>query len=265
VKKGLSLMTLFDEIKIPHHRILIKIPATWEGIRAAQTLEHEYDIRTNLTLVFSLVQALACAQAGVSVISPFIGRVKDWWHARAIAAGRLEGLEKQGLSEHPGIHLVRKIRKAFSAHGYETQIMAAGFRKPEEVLELVQGGRRRGPDLVTIPPELLEGLRRIRGREDEEDEEDLDIGETVAAYFDKYGPAQGGQDAFERDMMDEAIGVEKVPEGLAKFSADTDKLEERVRLALVNLESAYRSPRASQLSCRQEDGTKQGQSISVEV
>jgi len=265
VNKGLSLMTLFDEMNIPRHRVLIKIPATWDGIRAAQTLEHDYDIRTNLTLVFSLVQALACAQAGVSVISPFIGRVKDWWHAKMIAAGRLEGLEKQPLSEHPGIHLVRRIRSAFRANGYATEVMAAGFRKPEEVLELVQGGRRRGPDLVTIPPDLLEGLRRIPGIQDNVLEENFGLTESSVAYFDEQGPVDGGYESFERDMVAEEIGVEKVPEGLAKFSADADKLEERVGLALVNLESSYRSPRSPHLSYRQKDSSKKSPTISVEV
>ncbi|KAJ6631057.1 hypothetical protein B0H10DRAFT_1773741 [Mycena sp. CBHHK59/15] len=150
----LHLVALLEELNIPRHRILIKIPATYAGIRAAQVLEHPSSgepIHTNMTLIFGRVQAIACAQAGVSVISPFIGRVKDWWDAEGADAST-------PLSQHPGILLVQDIRSTYSALGTKTQIMAAGFRAVAEIVELGKYGVAGGPDIVTLPPHLLDGL-----------------------------------------------------------------------------------------------------------
>ncbi|KAF8147699.1 transaldolase [Crassisporium funariophilum] len=230
INKGHALITLFEEINIPRSRILIKIPATAPGIRAAHTLETE-GIHTNMTLIFSLVQALACAQAGVAVISPFIGRVKDWWNARAVKDGELQGLDNQPLSEHPGIQLVHRIRAAFVAYGYSTQIMAAGFRKPDEIVELSKAGTKGGADLVTLPPDLLDGLRQMVGQRNPTSEFRMEVIKLgpEPLYFSCDGPTAAGQDAFERDSAAEMISLDKVPEGLAKFSADATILEEKVR------------------------------------
>ncbi|KDR65828.1 hypothetical protein GALMADRAFT_260021 [Galerina marginata CBS 339.88] len=231
LSKSRALIQLVDEFKIPRSRVLIKIPATAAGIHAAHTLEIKDDIRTNLTLVFSLVQALACAQAGISVVSPFIGRVKDWWAARAIAEGNPDGLEQQPLSEHPGIKLVHRIREAYTRYSYTTQIMAAGFRKPAEIIELSRAGNRGGADIVTLPPDLLAGLRGIEG-------EDLgarnfvppmDIPESAPVYFSLNGPTDEDLAIFDRDSKLEAISLDKVPEGLTKFSVDAAKLEQKLR------------------------------------
>ncbi|KAF8962173.1 hypothetical protein BDZ97DRAFT_1905315 [Flammula alnicola] len=235
LSKSRALVRLVEELHIPRSRILVKIPATATGIQAAHTLEVEDDIRTNLTLVFSLVQAVACAQAGVSVISPFIGRVKDWWAARAVAEGHPEGLDNQPLSEHPGITLVHRIKAAYAKYGYTTQVMAAGFRKPEEIIELSRAGNRGGPDLVTLPPDLLDGLRQRDGEIDKSwipSSEIFDIPESAPVYFTPAGPTEESTAAFERDSRTEAISLDKVPEGLAKFSVDAVKLEEKVRSLL---------------------------------
>ncbi|KAF8873171.1 hypothetical protein CPB84DRAFT_1690916 [Gymnopilus junonius] len=250
VTRSRALVKLVDELQIHRSRVLIKIPATPSGIHAAHTLETEDGIHTNLTLVFSLVQALACAQAGVSVISPFIGRVKDWWSVRAIAEGNSEGLDNQPLSEHPGIRLVHRIKQAYKQYGYTTQIMAAGFRKPEEIVELSRYGKSGGPDIVTLPPDLLEGLQKMEGEHDLgkgliSTKEEADVSQTAPAYFTSDGPTKEGWAAFDRDSQLEAISLDKVPEGLAKFSGDAVKLEEKVRGLIESSTHDHRAPPTS--------------------
>ncbi|TFK36238.1 hypothetical protein BDQ12DRAFT_687072 [Crucibulum laeve] len=234
VKKGKSLIALFEECSIPRSRVLVKIPATYAGIRAAHTLETSVNpIHTNLTLIFSLSQAIACAQAGVAVISPFVGRVKDWWAARAIRDGISEEFHEQPLSEHPGIILVHHIRAAYTAYGYKTEVMAAGFRKPEEIIQLGRAGPRGGADIVTLPPDLLDGLRNLEGEEDLSGAFQLQV-ETRPEphYFSSSGHTAEAETAFDLASVEEGIALDKVPEGLAKFSADAVILEGRVRAQL---------------------------------
>ena len=237
IAKSHALVAIVKELDIPQSRILIKIPATMPGIRAAHKLEAE-NIHTNLTLVFSLVQALACAQAGVAVISPFIGRVKDWWSARAIQNGIPEGrdLANQPLSEHPGIELVHRIRAAYTKYGYRhTQIMAAGFRKVEEIIELSKAGNEGGADLMTLPPDLLNGLRMLEGQRNSTAGFKAPV-ETRPEpfYFSVDGPTEEGNAAFERDSAQEMISLDKVPEGLAKFSVDATTLQNKVYAKLLS-------------------------------
>lgn len=234
VAKSHALVAILKELDIPQSRILIKIPATMPGIRAAHKLEAE-NIHTNLTLIFSLVQALACAQAGVAVVSPFIGRVKDWWSARAIQNGIPEGLTNQPLSEHPGMELVHRIRAAYTKYGHQTQIMAAGFRKVEEIIELGKAGSKGGADLMTLPPDLLDGLRQLEGqRELTAGFQAVEETRPEPFYFSVNGPTKEGDAAFERDSAQEIISLDKVPEGLAKFSKDATALEEKIRAKLIS-------------------------------
>lgn len=232
--KSRTLVAILKELDIPQSKILIKIPATMSGIRAAHKLEAE-NIHTNLTLIFSLVQALACAQAGVAVISPFIGRVKDWWSARAIQNGIPGGLADQPLSEHPGIELVHRIRAAYTKYGHHTQIMAAGFRKVEEIIELSKAGSKGGADLMTLPPDLLDGLRQLEGQRGPTTGFKAPV-ETRSEpfYFSANGPTKEGDATFEKDSAQEMISLDKVPEGLAKFSVDATTLEDRVRAKLLS-------------------------------
>jgi len=245
IAKSHSLVAILKELDIPQSRILIKIPATMPGIRAAHKLETQ-NIHTNLTLIFSLVQALACAQAGVAVISPFIGRVKDWWSARAIKNGIPEGLTNQPLSEHPGIELVHRIRAAYNKYGHQTQIMAAGFRKVEEIIELSKAGSKGGADLMTLPPDLLDGLRQLEGQR----EPTAGFQATVETHPEPFyfsvndGPTKEGDAAFERDSAQEMISLDKVPEGLAKFSKDATTLEDKVR---ANLKLISKSPTSTSI------------------
>ncbi|KAJ6484378.1 hypothetical protein C8R47DRAFT_981012 [Mycena vitilis] len=229
ILKGETLVSLLEELTIPRRRILIKIPATYEGIRAAQALEHPSSgepIHTNMTLIFGRVQALASAQAGASVISPFIGRVKDWWDAHSHADASSD------LSQHPGILLVQNIRASYEAEGYagRTQIMAAGFRAVEEIVELGKYGAQGGPDVVTLPPNLLVGLRS-RPSGGPPLEFNLAIDGETPHYFG--ADSAQGEALYAHDIEQEKIAAAKVPEGLAKFAADAQILEDLVRRKVV--------------------------------
>jgi len=215
-------------------RCLLKIPATPLGIHVAATLESEYSIPTNLTLIFGSVQALACAQAGVSVISPFVGRVKDFYEA----TGRTIPTKEDGsvdLSQHPGIQLVRRIKAVYKKEGYEgkTKIMAAGFRSVDEIIELGRTGKRGGPDLMTLPPDLLTGLRNRAGKKSDAFSTSTDESISVPTYFTPSGPTPESLARFEADLATEEIALIKVPEGLEKFSTDTSKLDTVIREAIL--------------------------------
>lgn len=197
------LIRLFEREGTERDRILIKIAATWEGICAARVLEKE-DIRCNLTLLFSFVQAVACAEAGVQLISPFVGRILDW-HKKA------RGLEHIPPEEDPGVLSVKKIYNYYKHFGYKTEIMGASFRNSGEIRELA------GCDLLTISPLLLKELS--------EDDSDLPR---------KLDPAAAKTLEMERLHLDEtrfrwllnedAMATEKLAEGIRRFYTDLQKL-----------------------------------------
>lgn len=191
---------------------------------------------------------MACAQAGVSVVSPFVGRVKDWWDARARLGlddvGHIsDERKKPAIETHPGLNLLRDIRNAYTQLGTKTQIMAAGFRSVDELVEVGRHGSKGGPDLVTLPPELLDGLRRREGlRADSTTSPPLtstfQTASTIPLYFDPTSPDPDGT-SFENALKEEGgIALDKVPEGLEKFSKDARKLEGRVGCALKVLREA---------------------------
>jgi transaldolase len=184
-------------------RILIKIAATWEGIRAAELLERE-GIRTNLTLLFGFAQAVACADAGVTLISPFVGRIYDWYRKRD---GRDFSAE-----EDPGVASVRRIYAYYKAWGYPTEVMGASFRNVGQILALA------GCDLLTISPELLEQLRGSEAAV----QRHLD-----AAANDKAANPRVRFDekAFRFDLNEDAMASEKLSEGIRAFVADARKLD----------------------------------------
>ncbi|TMH43574.1 MAG: transaldolase [Betaproteobacteria bacterium] len=149
IHRAQRLIGLYERHGVPRERILIKLAATWEGIRAAEQLERE-GIHCNMTLLFSFAQALACADAGVTLISPFVGRIYDWYRA----ARKVDDIP---VDDDPGVASVTKIYSYYKKHGYQTQVMGASFRKTEQILALA------GCDLLTIAPELLEKLARTPG------------------------------------------------------------------------------------------------------
>jgi transaldolase len=184
-------------------RILIKIAATWEGIRAAELLERE-GIRTNLTLLFGFAQAVACADAGVTLISPFVGRIYDWY--------RKHDARDFSAEEDPGVASVRRIYAYYKAWGYPTEVMGASFRNVGQILALA------GCDLLTISPELLEQLRGS---------EAVVLRHLDAAANDKAANPRVRFDekAFRFDLNEDAMASEKLSEGIRAFVADARKLD----------------------------------------
>lgn len=207
INKARYLIGLYAQRGIAKERILIKLASTWEGVQAAKTLEKE-GIHCNMTLMFSLAQAAACAEAGATLISPFVGRILDWHKER-------RNIASFAPSEDPGVISVRQIYYYFKKYGYKTQVMGASFRNVDEVLELA------GCDLLTIAPQLLDELQNASG--------------TVER---KLTPENAGQlggekiktdeDTFRYLLNDDAMATEKLADGIRRFAADSIKLEQHL-------------------------------------
>lgn len=202
VAKARKLIALYNEAGISNDRILIKIASTWQGIRAAEILEKE-GINCNLTLLFSEAQARACAEAGVYLISPFVGRILDWYKAN--------GDKKEfAPSEDPGVISVTKIYNYYKQYGYKTVVMGASFRNIGEITELA------GCDRLTISPALLKELQENNG----ELPRKLNYqGEVLPR------PAAMTEAEFYWQHNMDAMAVEKLADGIRKFAADIEKLE----------------------------------------
>ncbi|SKA31892.1 transaldolase [Photobacterium toruni] len=201
VIKARHLIKLYNDAGISNDRILIKLASTWEGIRAAEILEKE-GINCNLTLLFSFAQARACAEAGVFLISPFVGRIMDWYKAKE---GR--SFEAQ---EDPGVISVTNIYNYYKEHGYNTVVMGASFRSIGEILELA------GCDRLTISPQLLQELEDATGVVEQK---------LLPATEQKARPAAMTHAEFLWDHNQEAMAVEKLAEGIRNFAVDQGKLE----------------------------------------
>ena len=204
IKKARELIALYKESAIDRERILVKIASTWEGIKAAETLTKE-GIRCNMTLLFSMPQAIACAEAGVQLISPFVGRVLDW---------HLNKQPGQGFTpdEEPGVVLVKEIYHYYKKFGYKTEIMGASFRNMGEILALA------GCDLMTIAPSFLDELERTEGVV----EKKLDIEKAKDSEVEKIGM---DQKKFRWLLNENDMAAEKLAEGIRKFTDDLIKLE----------------------------------------
>lgn len=204
IAKAHQLIELYAAAGIDKKRILIKIAATWEGIRAAEVLEKE-GIHTNLTLLFSKVQAVACAESGVQLISPFVGRILDWFK-------KDRGVSHFEASKDPGVLSVTEIFNYYKKFGHTTEIMGASFRNKEEIIELA------GCDLLTISPNLLAELEQneieITQKLNPKNVETLEI-EKIAT----------DEASFRWQMNEDAMATEKLSEGIRKFSVDLVKLE----------------------------------------
>jgi transaldolase len=203
IEKARKLIGLYAQRKVPKERVLIKIASTWEGIRAAEVLQKE-GINCNLTLLFALPQAIACAEANVRLISPFVGRIYDWYKAKT-------GKEYTGADD-PGVQSVRTIYNYFKKFGYETQVMGASFRNTSQIRELA------GCDLLTISPELLAELQGSEGPVVRH----LSVEEAKASDVTKV-PLD--EKAFRWMLNEDAMGTEKLAEGIRKFTEDVIKLE----------------------------------------
>jgi len=208
IAKGRRLIELYEQAGIPKSRILIKVAATWEGIKAAEVLEKE-GITCNLTLIFSKAQAIACAEAGCTLISPFVGRIMDWHKAADGVAGYAPAVD-------PGVISVTEIYNYYKKFGHKTIVMGASFRNTDEILELA------GCDRLTMAPPLLEILSNSTAPVPKKldatkalrmDIEEIDMNETVFRWM----------------MNQEPMATDKLAEGIRGFAADIVKLENIIK------------------------------------
>ncbi|MEN8175490.1 MAG: transaldolase [Pseudomonadota bacterium] len=204
VERAESLLALYDEAGIAPERLLLKIAATWEGMEAARILESR-GVHCNLTLMFSFPQAVACAEAGITLISPFVGRILDWYR-------KTEGVDGYEPADDPGVKSVTRIFNHFKKHDYPTVVMGASFRNTDEILELA------GCDLLTISPKLMQKL----ASSDAPVERRLDPEKARAMELEHVTLDEKG---FRWSMNDDAMATEKLAEGIRKFAQDTVKLE----------------------------------------
>jgi len=210
--KAKELIALYESLGIKKERILIKIASTWEGIQAARELERDDGIHCNLTLLFGFGQAVACAEAGVTLISPFVGRILDWYKKNQ------PGPEYVG-DEDPGVQSVKKIFNYYKQHGYKTIVMGASFRNIGEIKALA------GVDFLTIAPPLLEQLKNDTS--------------PVPKKLDSHAAAQGqplakvtfidNEPEFRWTLLQDAMAFDKLHEGIKKFAEDGDTLKSLLR------------------------------------
>jgi transaldolase len=219
IAKARKLISLYEAKAVERERVLIKIAATWEGIRAAERLELE-GIHCNLTLLFSFAQAVACAEAGVTLISPFVGRIYDWYKKEQAGA-------EIPPDQDPGVASVTRIYNYYKKFGYKTQVMGASFRNTNQILRLA------GADLLTISPELLEQLERTEG--------------SVDRALNRHSGAASEGDRLHLDEKtfrwmhnEDAMATEKLAEGIRKFNADARRLQ-AYAMEKVQVPAAMRS------------------------
>ena len=210
VEKARELIRIYEETGTDRSRVLIKIASTWEGIKAAEILQKE-KINCNLTLMFSLAQAIACAQAGIKLVSPFVGRIYDWYKA--------ENNTDYTGADDPGVKSVTEIFHYYKKFGHETEVMGASFRNVGQIIELA------GCDLLTISPKLLEKLQN--------DESPIELKLDAAASKDMdIAKIDCDEKTFRWMMNEDAMATEKTAEGIRKFSIDIVKLEGLIKSAL---------------------------------
>jgi transaldolase len=207
VEKALHIIDLYKEQGVGKERVLIKIAATWEGIKAAEILQRDHGINTNLTLMFSQVQAIGAAEAGAYLISPFVGRILDWFKAST--------KKEYTKEEDPGVSSVKSIFNYYKKFGYKTIVMGASFRNTGEITELA------GCDYLTISPNLLEDLLNSN----EAVPKKLDA--SAAASLDLEKKSYINDEAlFRFDFNEDQMAVEKLREGISKFAADAVTLKD---------------------------------------
>ena len=220
IAKAKRLIKLYNDAGISNDRILIKLASTWQGIRAAEQLEKE-GINCNLTLLFSFAQARACAEAGVFLISPFVGRIYDWYQAR-------KPMDPYVVEEDPGVKSVRNIYDYYKQHHYETIVMGASFRRTEQILALT------GCDRLTIAPNLLKELQEKYNLTYLFISHDLSVVEHISEVVRKLippsqtfpRPAPMSEAEFRWEHNQDAMAVEKLSEGIRLFAVDQRKLED---------------------------------------
>lgn len=212
IARAQRIMGLYEAAGIGRDRVLIKVASTWEGIQAAHALERE-GIRCNLTLLFSFCQAVACGEAGVQLISPFVGRIYDWYKK---AAGPAWGEAANAGENDPGVKSVAQIYRYYKKFGIDTEVMGASFRNAGQILALA------GCDLLTISPELLAQLQAS----------DAPVARALDAEACKTCDAKAvtyNEASFRYALNEDAMATEKLAEGIRAFAADAAKLDHMIR------------------------------------
>lgn len=210
--KARSLIARYEELGFSRDRVLIKLATTWEGVEVSRELEKE-GIRCNMTLLFSIVQAVACAEAGSQLISPFVGRILDWY--KQSTGENYEG------PEDPGVKSVTEIFNYYKKFGYKTEVMGASFRNVGEIKELV------GCDLLTISPNLLQEMK------EDFSEIDLKLSEDAAMAC-NLAKTEIDESSFRFQMNEDEMATTKLAEGIRKFSADVRSLEQMLAEMLAS-------------------------------
>lgn len=205
IRKAIKFVKMYEKLGVSKDRILIKLASTWEGIEAARILESEHNIHCNLTLLFSFGQAVACAEAGVTLISPFVGRILDWYKKTNA------GVAYEGAND-PGVVSVTSIFNYYKKFDYKTVVMGASFRNVGEIKELA------GCDLLTISPSLLKEL-------DASNEKVSVKLTTEAARHSKISRIEMNEATFRWLLNEDQMATEKLSEGIRNFAADSRKLE----------------------------------------
>lgn len=209
IDRARRIMALYEAAGVGRDRVLIKIAATWEGIQAARVLEQE-GIHCNLTLLFAFAQAQACGDANVQLISPFVGRIYDWY--KKSAGAQWDEAAKSGVND-PGVQSVTRIYQYYKQHGIRTEVMGASFRNVGQILALA------GCDLLTISPDLLAQLQGVDAQDQAVVRYLSSDGQPVAA------PAPLTESAFRFALNDDAMATEKLAEGIRQFAVDAVKLD----------------------------------------
>jgi len=209
IERARGIIKLYEEEGIPKERVLIKVASTWEGIQAAGILEREYGIHCNLTLLFSFPQAVACAEAGVTLISPFVGRIFDWYIKHTDA-------ESFKPLEDPGVRSVTRIYNYFKNYGYKTEVMGASFRSMGQICALA------GCDLLTVAPKFLEQLKQSN--------------EKMVTYLSEENASCSREEKislseteFRWRLNEDPMATEKLAEGIRRFAADCITLEQMLQ------------------------------------
>lgn len=209
VAKALTIINLYKEVGISKERVLIKIGSTWEGIQAAKELESEHGIHCNLTLLFSMPQAVACAEAKVTLISPFVGRISDWY--------KKHKKEEFSVDDDPGILSVKRIYNYYKKHGYKTEIMAASLRSVEQVKQLA------GLDRMTVPLKLFDELLKTEN----EVPQILNV-QSAQKEGDEKLTYINNQSKFRYAMNDDAMATENLAAGIRGFTEAANKISKMI-------------------------------------
>jgi transaldolase len=217
VNKARHLIDLYEKRGISKDRILIKLSSTWEGIQAGKELEEKYGIHCNMTLIFSFAQALACGDAQVTLISPFVGRIYDWYIEK-------KGKRDYEIEEDPGVMSVTRIYNYYKQNNVKTVVMGASFRNTKQILGLA------GCDLLTISPKLLDELASTNAKENEPMKVYLNKERSASVRDKKYEKLE--EKTFRWMLNEDEMANDKLSDGIRKFAADAQKLEDLIRARL---------------------------------